>query len=350
MSKNRKIWELKMTFSYKKYLAMLLVCAISVCLFGCGSTSSKESSKKDPVMWRIGVCQSDDSEYGDIIMDGFSDALSQELPDDSVTFTRDYISNDKSGAAIASAFVREKSDLILTIGTPALKGSAITTDEIPIITTDVIDIQDAVNIPDLNWNLRTGRNITGVTGMPNIADQLSLIIEVTPGIKTLGIVYKKNDIYSINQSLIMQSYLADAGIDAVMYELSDVTKKKVRSICRNCDAIYIPAESGLADDMGLISKIAVKKNIPTIGGDINIGKNTLVCLCPDYYDIGKKAGLQAAEILDHGKNPGRISVEFNTSPGIKLYNKSIAKKMGRSFPKSFHLYDQEALSTVFSDR
>ncbi|MCR5097961.1 MAG: ABC transporter substrate-binding protein [Lachnospiraceae bacterium] len=339
-----------MTFYLKKLSFFLLAAAMSLCLFGCSTPSMPEAEKSAGHMWRIGVCHSDSSEYGDIIMEGFSQAMANELPEDSVTFTREYISNEKSGAAIASDFVDADSDLILTVGTPALKGAAITTQDIPIITTDVIDIQSAVNITDLNWNMRTGRNITGITGMPNIADQLALILEVTPGIKTLAIVYGKNDLYSIEQSRIMQEYLSEAGIEAVMYQLTDISKKKITAICNNCDAIFIPAGCTMGDDIRRITRVASEKNIPTIGGDVNIGKNTLVCLCPDYYSIGYNAGKQAAQILGHGKNPGKISVEFFTATGIKLYNRSFAKKMGLTFPKSFHLYDQEALNNVFSDR
>ncbi len=339
-----------MAFYQKIIAALLLASLMTTCLFGCGISEITEPEARHTAMWHIGVCASDDSEFSDIIMDGFSRALSDELPDDSVTFTREFISNEKSGAQIASDFVRDKNDLILTIGTPALKGASRTTEDTPIITTDVTDIQSALNLTDLDWNMRTNMNVTGIAAMPNIADQLALIIEVTPGIKTLAIVYGKRDLYSDDQNRIMQDYLSQAGIEPVLYELSEVKRKKIEAICKKSDAIFIPSNSTLSDDCKKIVKIATKKNIPTIGGDVNIGKNTLVCLCPDYYDIGYKAGMQAAQILGHGKNAGKISIEFNTAPGIKLYNGSVAKKMEITFPKSFHLYDQEDLSSVFSDR
>ncbi len=340
----------KMAFYQKILAALLLVAVLATCLFGCGFSEITEPEDKHTAMWRIGVCASDDSEFSDIIMDGFSRALSDELPHDSVTFTREFISNEKSGAQIASDFVRDEDDLILTIGTPALKGASRTTEDVPIITTNVTDIQSALQLSDLDWNMRTNMNVTGVVDMPNLAEQLALIIEVTPGIKTLAIVYSKTDLYSDEQSRIMQDYLTETGIEPVVYELSEVKRKKIYAICRECDAIFIPSKSNLSEDSKKIAKIAAKKNIPTIGGDVNIGKNTLVCLCPDYYDMGYKAGMQAAQILGHGKNAGKISIEFNTASGIKLYNGSMAKKIGITFPKSFHLYDQEDLSSVFSDR
>ena len=337
-----------MRFFVKRIISALLVTSLALGLMGCGIKKSEKNDDVTARMWRIGVCQSDDSEYGDIILDGFTQAMADELPDDSVTFTREYITENKSGAMIATEFVRDESDLILTIGTPALKGASCVTEEIPIITTDAIDIQSAVNIPDLSWDMRTKRNITGITGMPNIPDQLALILEVAPEIDTLAIVYGKNDLYSIEQSRLMQDYLTEAGIDRVMYQLGDVTKKKILSICKKSDAIYIPAESTLVSEAEKITRIAAEKNIPTIGGDVNIGKNTLVCLSPDYYGIGYTAGKQAASVLGKGKNPGKISVEFNAAQGIKLYNQKVAQKMGISFPKSFHLYDPEDLSTSLS--
>ncbi len=323
----------------RKAIAFLLIFSV-IFTWGCGTKVRDGGSNKEAHLWRIGVCQSEEDPYLDQIMEGFSQALTDELSDDSVSFTREYISDEKSGEEIAAEFVRNEYDLILTIGEPALVAAGRATEEIPIITTDVIDIESAIDIKDLDWRMRTGRNITGITGMPNIPDQLSLVLEVTPEIKKLGILFSKEDEDSMVQIRLLREYLADAGIEAMIYQFSDVDKKRIKRICDRCDALFIPADSKLLESSALISKIAAKKGIPTIGGDVKIGENTLVCLCPDYYGIGYTAGTQASDILGRGKDPSKISIELNTSEGIKLYNKKLAKKSDITFPKSFQVYGQ----------
>ena len=328
----------------------MLISALLLQLTGCGKNDTANESKAQGQMWQIGVCHSNNDEYEEAIMEGFSKALSDELSEDSITYTREYITEEKSGTSIAGSFIRSGSDLILTIGEDALRDTAAATEDIPIITTDVIDILDTIGMESTDQSLNTGRNITGITGMPVIPDQLALILEVTPDIDTLAIIYSRDDRHSIAQSRIMQSYLQEAGVDHIQYQLGDVSKKKLKSICKKCDAIYIPADSLLYKDSKKISKIAATYGIPTVGGDVRIGKNTLAALCPNYYEIGYKAGQQAAQILGHGKDPARMPLEFNTSAGIKLYNKTLAEKMGLTFPKSFQQYGHIEWNTSSSDR
>ena len=336
-----------MTYIRKPALLFLL---LPLVLCGCKGKNTG-SATAETRMWHIGICESESSSYGDIITDGFSDALSDELPDDSVTFTREYISDERSGDAILRDFLSDEDDMILTIGDEALSAAAAATEDIPIITTDVIDLQSAVELPDMSSDFRTGRNITGITGMPNLADQLSLAIEVTPKLKTIALVYGKGDTHSTEQIRQLRAMLDEAGLDSIIYQLGDdIDKKKIQRICDRSDAIMIPAKSGLYAHAKEISGIAAKAKVPTIGGDVVIGENTLVCLCPDYYSIGYSAGKQAAEILGRGKNPARIGVGLNSYEGIKLYKKNIAEKMDITFPKSFHEYDPSDLNSVFADR
>ena len=335
-----------------KPLKKILYAALALCLCtsGCTKNTDNEKAVLNSKVWNIGIMESGENPYNSIIADGFATALSDELPDDTASLTIECISIEKSGSQITDSFIKNDDDLILTIGRPALRSAAAITYDIPIITTDVIDIGQTIGIESPGKDMRTRRNVTGVTGLPDIADQLSLVLEVCPDIKTLGLLYKKGDIDSLQQIKIMQEYLRDAGVDQLLYQISDVKSDRIKRICKRCDAIFIPSGSYLYEDAAKISKVAAKLNTPTIGGDVIIGENTLVSLCPDYYSIGYTAGLQAAEILKKNKNPGRIAIEPNSSDGIKLYNASIAKKMDITFPKSFHEYDPKDLNSVFSDR
>ena len=310
----------------RRYIPFIIIITMLMC--GCSGDGSSQSTA-DVKMWRIGVCSSADHEYDDIIMEGFSDAISDEMPDASVTYTRDYISDQKTGSAIMRGFILDEDDLILTMGDEALTAATESTEELPIVATDIIDID---------------------SGMPNLPEQLSLIIEVTPGIRTVGLIYGKRDTHSVEQIRSLREMLSDAGIGSVIYQIDeDIDKKRIKRICDKCDALFIPAESDLRGAEKKLSKLAAGYGVTTIGGDVILGKSTLVCLCPDYYTIGYNAGKQAADILGRGKYPDGTGTTLNTKDGIKLYNKALAEKMDLTFPKSFHVYDPSDLSSVFSD-
>ncbi len=60
-----------MTYFIKKTLTLIFIISLTLSFLGCGAKTSDKEEQPESNMWRIGVCQSDNSEYGDIIHDGF---------------------------------------------------------------------------------------------------------------------------------------------------------------------------------------------------------------------------------------------------------------------------------------
>lgn len=114
----------------------------------------------------------------------------------------------------------------------------------------------------------------------------------------------------------------------------------VQTACEECDAIYIAADSSLSDQIEMISTTANEAKVLTLGGDMTLGKYTLLTLYSDPYDMGYRAGKLVKRILIDEENPGEIKISLPSSNVTKLYQDEVANVFELTFPKSFREYDE----------
>ena len=75
------------------------------------------------------------------------------------------------------------------------------------------------------------------------------------------------------------------------------------------DAIYIPTDNNVADNMNAVKSAVIGKSILVVCGEENMVKSGgHVTLSLDYYDLGLKTGEMAAEILKGNKRPSDFPV------------------------------------------
>ena len=106
-------------------------------------------------------------------------------------------------------------DMVYTCGIEALQVAAYQTSTVPIVSTGVVDFQKVLNIQleeGAVWDSKTHVNVAGVCALPPIDQQLSLLIEATPELESVAIVYKEGDVDAIYQNEVMEEYLDQAGI------------------------------------------------------------------------------------------------------------------------------------------
>ncbi len=114
----------------------------------------------------------------------------------------------------------------------------------------------------------------------------------------------------------------------------------VKTACEECDAIYIAADSSLSDQIEMISTLANENKTLTLGGDMTLGKHTLITLYADPYDMGYRAGKMVKRILINEEDPGEIKISLPSSNVTKLYQDDVAELFELTFPKSFREYDE----------
>lgn len=316
----------------KKIMALFMMgCMTAAMLTGCGNTAA--GSSKDT--YNIGICQLVQHEALDAATKGFKDALTEKLGD-KVSFDEQNASGDSATCStIVNQFVSSNVDLIMANATPALQSAAAATNTIPILGTSVTDYATALQID--NWIGTTGTNISGTSDLAPLAEQASMLIELFPDAKTVGLVYcsaEPNSVYQVN---VVKTELEAKGVTCKDYSFADSNDiaSVVTSATVECDALYIPTDNAAAAATEVINNVCLPAGIPIIAGEEGICKGCGVAtLSISYYDIGYQTGLMAYEILLNGADITKMEVQF--APNItKKYNAAICSELGITVPEDY---------------
>ncbi|HAQ52719.1 MAG TPA: hypothetical protein DCR12_08155 [Lachnospiraceae bacterium] len=346
-----------------KRISIAGICIISLIAMLCGcqkdtdnkSNTTNTTNTQPKVEYTIGVCQEANNEYHQQILQGFMAGITDYFPENNAIVTTTGADESINTDMICSNYIQANSSLIFTIGENSLLSAHNQTTTIPIIGSGVMDYKRVLNIPDdadnKEWDKTTNMNITGVSSTPNMSDVLSMMIEVTPSLSSVGLLYCPNDPDSIYQNHILEKYLNQAGIPWKEYsfyspEMSTAAAQELAQYaCLECSVLYIPAESSLSEKQDTIRKVALELNTPVVGGDKYIGDRTLCSMYNDPFDQGYNAAKTAYDLLVKDKKPQSIPIiDCSSDSEQKLYVKDICDKMGYTFPKSFKERD-EFLST-----
>lgn len=305
-------------------------------------TTYKDSKEEGSRVYTIGIIQSRSGRYADQMVQGSMDAVTDIFGSTHVKFTEKRVKTRAEAKKAAKQMVKNNKDLILTSGTRALMGAEDATTEVPILSIGVVNFQRALGMTvSDNWDYRTGRNVTGVSGEPSLPDTLSMLIEVTPDLKTVGLIRDPSVPDSVYQCNKMKAMLDEAGIASKTYDLARTSteweaKSLGQTAVSECSALYFPMYCGLAEQAKAIAPLAAQAGVSTVAGDASVGKNVLATLYTDPYNQGYRAGRMAYSILVKKEKPSRMHVKiFQSSASQKLYQKTIAAQMNRTFPKSF---------------
>lgn len=107
------------------------------------------------------------------------------------------------------------------------------------------------------------------------------------------------------------------------------------SLIGKVDAVYVPTDNLLAEGMATLAQVMSENSIPLIVGEEGMVENGgLATYGIDYFELGKLAGKQAAEILKGKKQPEDMAIEYLPSEKCTLsINKTTADKIGIEIPE-----------------
>ncbi len=221
-----KISFMKIKF-LKKCISLLVALSLPLGAFGCGAADDDAKSydqvTQDTVRYRIAVCRSYESPVYEQIVDGFADALYDTFGEAHIILNDRTIAFDENGEAVVLNMLSDDNELVFSVGSQALSAAAAATTTTPIVGAGVINYQNALHLfsdGDSRDRL-TGRNVTGISAAPYMPDQLSLLIEATPDLRTVGILYSPIDDNAIYQNEMLETYLDQAGIPWKEYEIAE---------------------------------------------------------------------------------------------------------------------------------
>lgn len=318
---------------------VLLLILTAVLIVGCTSKPTGDTEGtggKEEKTFAIGIIQIIEHDALDSSRRGFMDALAANGYIDGQNVKFDYQNAQGSRdtlTTIAQKFVTDKKDLVLAVATPSAQSIAQQTDTIPIVVTAVTDLVDAGLV---NSNEKPGRNVTGTTDMNPIKEQLSLIKELDPSVKVVGIIYNTGEPNSEIQVEIAQSYAEELGFRFELAGISNSSevKQAADSLATKVDAFYVPTDNTVVASIDSILTVAETLKIPVIAGESDTVKNgAIMTYGLDYYKLGYQTGEMAIKILKGEAKPADMPVESQKDMTLTI-NLAAAEKMGATVPQS----------------
>lgn len=312
----------------KKNIRIGLVLAIlALCMASAFAGGSNETTAAKGKVYTVGVCQLVQHNALDAATKGFEDALRDKLGDN-VKIVEQNASGDVSTCiTIVNGFVSSNVDLIMANATPALQAAQAATGDIPILGTSVTDYATALGMDDFDGT--TGTNISGTCDLAPLDQQASMIMELFPNAKKVGMLYCSAEANSVFQVNIIKGALEANGIECVDFAFSD--SNDVAAVTANAaawsDVIYVPTDNTAASCTETIRNVVEPAKVPVVAGEEGICKGCGVAtLSISYYDLGYRTGEMAVEILN-GADVSAMEIQY-APKFTKEYNAELCSILG----------------------
>ena len=310
----------------KKFL-ILAMSALMV--FACGKKSSEKNSAVEKSntqtqvagkTYKIGVTQFMTHPSLDLVKKGFEKAFEE------AGIKADFDEKNANGEVttanlIASNYKADKKDLVFGIATPSAQALANNITDIPVLFSAVTDPAVAKIL---------NKNVTGTSDkLENVGEQLDILLKLKPGVKKIGVLYNTSEQNSIVQVEEIKKQAQAKHLEVVVQgvtnfgELAQATKNLVAST----DALYLPTDNLVVSSISLIASEAINARKPVVSSEnSSVELGALFTMGLDYYELGKRTGEMAIEIL---KGKPVSDIPFETSKKMKLYvNEDTAKALG----------------------
>jgi putative ABC transport system substrate-binding protein len=306
---------------------VLLAVALAVPFAG-GCTTGME--------YTIGLTQLFIHPAMDAARDGFIDALADAgyIEGENVEFDFQNPEGDATAEqTIAQKFVDDEVDLIYSFGTTISQKcvNAAEGTDIPVLFCAVTDPVTAELVA--SWD-HPGENVTGTSDMIEMDSTVDLILEIVPGVETIGTIYNAGEV----NSLVLVEGLNEACdtlgievIEATVSTTADVSTA-AQSLVGRVDVIWVGTDNTVVSALDAVIGICEEELIPFFAADDpSIERGGIACLGFDYYDVGYQTGEMAVRILE-GESAEDIPVELGKTFSYTV-NTAAAELYGLTIPQ-----------------
>lgn len=316
-------------------IAMMAVVAI----FGCFSMTAC-GEKTD---FTVGVIQLAPHDALDKANKAFCDELTALLAKEgkTVSFEQGNANGeDTQNASIVNTFTGKNVDLIYSIATSSSVAAVSKAKDydIPVVFNAVTDPVGESLVQSME---NPGANVTGVSDINPVVEQVDLMIELMGGSKdiTVGMLYTSKETNSVKQMNMVKDACEKAGIGFVekgIDQVSDIYNGLNDLKTRGADILYLPTDNMLAENAAAVHSQNIKGiNLPIVCGE---GGMTNICgvatLSVDYEKLGKMAAQSAFDILMGNKKASEIAVKTQTEDFTYVVNQTVADAIGFEVPQS----------------
>jgi putative ABC transport system substrate-binding protein len=233
--------------------------------------------------------------------------------------------------SITQTLLGSNAALLFTIGTTVSQTAAQSTKQVPIVFGAVTNPLNAGLLTDPD---KPGGNITGVSDMAPFREQLMLLKDIAPTIKTIGMVYnpgEANSVYGVEQT---QKYAKELGLAVKSRAVSSSNEvyTAAASLAPSVDAFYTGTDNTVLSSLESILKVAEEHKLPVLAADAeSVERGAVASVGLDYKQIGRDCADIADKILRLHETPGTMPVSYASGRSIAI-NTAAARSQGVSLP------------------
>jgi len=316
---------------------IVIISLLVLALAGCGGNNNQESKEQEKV-FKVGVSQFVAHPALDLDQQGFLDQMKEEgfINGENVTIDIQNSQGDFNMAkTIGDKFVGDKVDAILAITTPSSQAAvqAVKGTDIPVVFIAVSDAVGAGLITELDQP--TGTNVTGVYSADPVEQQMDLIIEVVPNVRSVGLIFNAGENNSVSNVNRAKDYLEQKGLKIVEAPVtgSNEVQAAAQSLVGRVDAVFVPQDNTVISALEGLLKVLVDNRIPLFTGDTeSVKRGAVGTIGNDEYDCGRQGATVLARIL-RGEKAGDVVPEEIRKRTLMI-NKSAAAGIGLEIPQA----------------
>ena len=314
-------------------IALLVVLVVGGIIYSSVNGEKAPKTNNTTKTVKVGVLQYVSHPSLDLIYKGIQEGLAQEgYKGKKIKIDFMNAEGDQSKVATMSKqLVANNNDVLIGIATPAAQGLASATKDKPIVMGAVTDPVGANLVKDLK---KPGGNITGVSDHNPAQQQLELIKQLTPNVKTIGVLYSSSEDNSKTQVEEFTALAEKAGYKVLPYAVPSTNEiaSTMNVMTGKVDAIWIPIDNTIASAFSTVvssNQTAKKPIYPSATAMVEEGG--LGSVVVDQKDLGVATGKMTAKILK-GAKPADTAVEIFAT-GKSVVNKKVAAQLGITIPE-----------------
>ncbi len=232
--------------------------------------------------------------------------------------------------SICQSMVDEGHDFIVAIATPSAQAMVNLDSDIPVFFISVSNPIGARIISDMQ---KPDKNATGASNAIPVKLIFDLAEQITPGLKSYGLLYTTSEINAVTTIEQVKEYLDSIGIDykeAIVTNSAEV-QQAAQSLVDSVDAVFIPNDSVIQSAMSLVGEVTRDAKIPTYcTSNVTVEAGGLATKAISDVRIGEIVADMAIEYIN-GKKIEDIPSQVVPATDI-IINKTTADAIGVAIP------------------
>lgn len=248
----------------KKFMLTIAAAACVVMLAACGKSQKSAS----PSTVKIGILQQLDQQALDDAEKGIREELKAKGYGKAKIKLLNAQGDQSNLNQMANQLTSANNTVNISIGSAASQAMEKAGNKTPLVFSAITD-PVAAGLITKQASKAPDKNATGVTVLTSVKDQLSLLHQMFPKAKKIGMMYdagEPNALAVVKRARKAMKQLGMTPVEMTVASASDV-EATARALAKKSDAFFIPNDHIAAVGMATIGKVSLASKVPVVNSD-----------------------------------------------------------------------------------